>query len=55
MKPKTKNPAPVELEFFTMQPRPMKPDSWTRLRGSCYRLRAAVVRETGFRVQAVKR
>lgn len=41
-----KKPRPVQLELFTMQPRPVKPASWPTPRGSCYRLlRAAVVRE----------
>jgi hypothetical protein len=44
-KPKTKNPAPVQLELFTVEPRPIKRAAWSTQRGSCYRLRAAVVRE----------
>jgi hypothetical protein len=42
-KPKTKNPAPVQLELFTVEPRPMKPASWPTPLGSCSRLRGAVV------------
>jgi hypothetical protein len=49
MKPKTKNPAPVQLELFTVEPRPMKPASWPTPRGTCRRLRGAVVRASGFR------
>jgi len=42
MKPKPKNPAPVQLELFTIEPRPKKPAAWPTPSGSCYRLRAAV-------------
>lgn len=50
MKPKPKTPKPVQLELFTMQPRSVKPAAWPTPGGSCSRLRAAVVRESGFRV-----
>jgi len=43
MKPKTKNPASVQLELFTVEPRPMKRASWPTPGGSCSRLRGAVV------------
>jgi len=46
-------PRPVQLELFTMQPRPVKPAAWPTPGGSCSRLRAAVVRESGFRVREV--
>jgi hypothetical protein len=47
-KPKTKNPAPVQLELFTVEPRPLKRASWPTPRGTCYRLRGAVVAATWF-------
>jgi hypothetical protein len=47
MKPKTKNPAPVQLELFTVEPRPMKRASWPTPGGSCSRLRGVVVRGFG--------
>jgi len=45
MKPQPKTPKPVQLELFTVEPRPVKPAAWPTPRGSCSRLRAAVVRE----------
>ena len=42
-KPKTKSPAPVQLELFTIEPRPKKLASWPTPSGSCYRLRARLV------------
>ena len=51
MKHDPKKQRSVQLELFTMQPRPVKPALWPTPSGSCYRLQAAVVRESGFRVR----
>lgn len=48
MKPNTKNPRYAQLELLTVEPRPKNPAAWPTPRGSCSRLRGAVVRASGF-------